>query len=46
MPKGSKRFTHTRAEKAKELIELAGKGSFILNFIKSKISIYPEIRIG
>ena len=33
-------------EKAKELIELAGKNCFISNFITCKVSVYPEIKIG
>ena len=33
-------------EKAKELVELAGKNCFISNFITCKVSIYPEIKIG
>ena len=32
-------------EKAKELIKLAGENSALLNLVKCKISIYPEIRI-
>ncbi|MDD5155844.1 MAG: OsmC family protein [Candidatus Omnitrophica bacterium] len=31
---------------AKELIELAVKNCFILNFITCKVNIYPEIKIG
>jgi organic hydroperoxide reductase OsmC/OhrA len=33
-------------EKAKELIELAGKNCFIPNFITCKVSVYPEIKVG
>ena len=33
-------------EKAKKLVELAGKNCFISNFITCKISIYPEIKTG
>ncbi|MBU1928785.1 MAG: OsmC family protein [Candidatus Omnitrophica bacterium] len=32
-------------EKAKELIELAGKNFFTSNFIRCKLSIYPEIKV-
>jgi len=32
--------------KAKELIEFAGKNCPILNFLRCKVSIYPEIKIG
>ena len=35
-----------QARKAKELIESAGKNCPILNFLKCKVSIYPEIKIG
>jgi uncharacterized OsmC-like protein len=35
-----------QAQKAKELIEFAGKNCPILNFLRCKVNIYPEIRIG
>ena len=35
-----------QVKKAKELIELAGKNCFILNFITCKVSVYPKIKIG
>jgi len=35
-----------QAGKAKELIEFAGKNCPILNFLKCKVNIYPEIKIG
>lgn len=32
--------------KAKELIEIARKDCFIINFVKCKIDVYPKIKIG
>jgi len=36
----------SQIEKARELIEIAGKNCFISNFITAKINIEPEIKIG
>ena len=36
----------SQVEKAKELIDIAGKNCFISNFITAKINIEPEIKIG
>ena len=35
-----------KVEKAKELIELAKDNCLISNSIKSKVTVYPEIKIG
>lgn len=39
-------MTKSQAEKAKELIELAGENLAIASLITCKIRIYPEIKIG
>jgi len=39
-------MTKSQAEKAKELIELAGENFAIASLISCKIRIYPEIKIG
>ena len=38
--------TNGHAGEAKELIELAGKNCSISNFIRCKVSVYPEIKVG